>query len=153
MFSHFNEGASCPAYVNGLNTCLRTGADCSNAKNWEVSSLVRACVFGSRTSMQGTHTKYRPDHRPARAWNGTQVDTAMRATSPRSTSGSPGTSLQRPVVASPSDSSSWEVLVLPHAESTYTPHSTTSHSAHLITWQTAVPSMGGSMRAALAPTG
>jgi hypothetical protein len=45
VYSHFNSGASCPAYVYGLNTCPLTGADCSESKNWEVKDLVCEHAF------------------------------------------------------------------------------------------------------------
>ena len=44
VYSHFGDGASCPAYVIGRDICLRSGADCASAKNWEISNLVRALL-------------------------------------------------------------------------------------------------------------
>jgi hypothetical protein len=45
VYSNFADGALCPAFVDGRKVCLATGADCSNAKKWDASKLVRACSF------------------------------------------------------------------------------------------------------------
>jgi hypothetical protein len=45
VYSHFNSGASCPAYMSGRNTCALTKADCLESKNWNVKDLVLAHAF------------------------------------------------------------------------------------------------------------
>jgi hypothetical protein len=45
MYSHFNGGVSCPAYVFGLNVCLLTGADCTKGNKWDATNLVRASFY------------------------------------------------------------------------------------------------------------
>jgi hypothetical protein len=86
-------------------------------------------LFAARKKTQGKHNNFLYIHRLPHVRSGTQVGTTTRATSPRSTSGSPGTSLRRPVAVSPSDFSFWETAVLSMEESMLATPALTGSSA------------------------